>query len=389
MAVTSPYVIITTMKRLDRYLVREMVVPFLIGQAAVVLMLTGTVLYNNADTFLNSNVPAAGVVKIAFYFAPYLVNLTMPVAMALAASLMVSRLTRDTEITAMRAAGISLKRIFFPVFIVGIAVSLGDIYFGEKVVPWATQRFEQTLNDLSRSVRFLVPQERQVVQSPDKKLSAYVGRIEYTGSGNRARLHDILIVASTNIGPYRGGSEESPTIVNAPLADYNDGIWYLHDPIVHIYGKHGLDETHLRPGWMQVNFRLAERTFNALYLQMPLYSNTSSSSAQELYTRIVQQRKSGSVNKRDLLDFHFKLSVPFSCAVFALACPPLSLRFARAGNFMGVLLSIILVFVYWNALLAAKILGTKYADVVPPVAAAWGQNLVFASLGAYYLWRQE
>ena len=73
------------MKRLDRYLAREMIVPFLIGQGAVVLMLTGTVLYNNADTFLNNEIPALAVVKIAFYFLPYLINLTMPVAMAIAA----------------------------------------------------------------------------------------------------------------------------------------------------------------------------------------------------------------------------------------------------------------------------------------------------------------
>ena len=52
------------MKRLDRYLVREMVVPFLIGQCAVVLMLTGTVLYNNSATFLDYGIPAMGVVKI-------------------------------------------------------------------------------------------------------------------------------------------------------------------------------------------------------------------------------------------------------------------------------------------------------------------------------------
>ena len=68
--------------RLDRYIVREMVVPFLIGQAAVTMMLTGTVLYNNADTFLNFGIPALGIVKIAFYFLPYLISLTMPIAMA-------------------------------------------------------------------------------------------------------------------------------------------------------------------------------------------------------------------------------------------------------------------------------------------------------------------
>jgi lipopolysaccharide export system permease protein len=67
------------MKKLDRYLLREMIVPFLIGQGAVVLMLTGTVLYNNADSFLNYGIPASGVIKIALYFMPYLMNLTMPV----------------------------------------------------------------------------------------------------------------------------------------------------------------------------------------------------------------------------------------------------------------------------------------------------------------------
>src|SRR5437016_7300067 len=163
-----------------------MVVPFLIGQGAVVLMLTGTVLYNNADQFLNFHIPALGIVKVAFFFLPYLVNLTMPVAMAIAASLAVSRLARDSEITVMRAAGISLKRIFLPVFVVGLLVSIADFYFGERVVPWSTRAFERTMGDLSRSVGFLMPAQQQVVQSPDKKLTAYVGRITLKSSSNQA-----------------------------------------------------------------------------------------------------------------------------------------------------------------------------------------------------------
>src|SRR5205085_10345656 len=151
-----------------------MVIPFLIGQGAVVLMLTGTVLYNNADQFLNFHIPAVGIVKVAFFFLPYLINLTMPVAMAIAASLAVSRLARDSEITVMRAAGISLKRIFLPVFIVGFLLSIGDFYFAERVVPWSNQKYEETMSQLSRELRFLVPQERQVVQSTDKRYTAYV-----------------------------------------------------------------------------------------------------------------------------------------------------------------------------------------------------------------------
>lgn len=368
------------MKRLDRYMVREMIVPFLIGQGAVVLMLTGTVLYNNADTFLNNEVPAPAIAKIAYYFLPYLVNLTMPVAMAIAASLAVSRLARDSEITVMRAAGVSLKRIFLPVFIVGILASVGDFYFGERVVPWANQQFERTMTSLSFSKGFR-PQAGQVVQSPDQRFAASIGGIETHKDGS-ARLTNVLVMEGGLYG-------KPPVVTTAPSADYKNGLWLLHDAQVRYYSADGKQEKFIAAREAQVNFRLAERTFNTIYLQLPLYSSAATKTFADLAHEVALQRKMRSVNKQTLLEYYFKLSVPFSCLVFAIACPPLALRFARAGNFMGVLLSIVLVFVYWNTLLAAKIVGSKYPDILPPLVAGWGQNVVFSLVGLYFLWRGE
>src|SRR4051812_31326893 len=82
------------MKLIDRSLLREMVVPFLIGQAAIVLMLIGSVLYNNATILLMNRVPLEYVAKLILYFLPFLIHMTMPVAMAVGASLAVSRLGR-------------------------------------------------------------------------------------------------------------------------------------------------------------------------------------------------------------------------------------------------------------------------------------------------------
>lgn len=376
------------MKRLDRYIVREMVVPFLIGQGAVVFMLVGTVLYNNADTFLNYKIPALGVTKIAFYFLPYLINLTMPVAIALAASLTVSRLSRDTEVTAMRAAGISLKRIFLPIFVIGLLLSIGDFYFGERVVPWSNRNYERTMSELSRNIGFLVPQEKQAIVSPDRRLIAYIGRMELLRGGDQARLYDINILMHTQ-SPT---NEDRLTVILADKADYNEGIWTLHDAKTHHYEKGGLEEIFVRSQSkpILINLRIPEKTFDLIPLQLPLYSSSSAvRSFHDLSVEIARQRKAGYVNPFDVLEYHFKLSVPFSCLVFAIACPPLALRFARAGNFMGVLLSIILVFVYWNTLLAAKILGARYPNIIPPPVAAWGQNVVFATIGFYFLWRGE
>ncbi len=366
--------------RVDRYLLREMAVPFLIGQGAVVVMLTGTVLYNNAETFLNYHIPAAAIGKIAVLFLPYLVNLTMPVATAIAASLAVSRLARDSEITVMRGAGLSLKRVFRWIFIVGFLLSLFDIALGEMIVPWANARYERTLTDLSRTIRFLAPQAEVPAQSPDRRVTVHVGRMELMERG--AKMSDVTLILQGN----RPGAR---TIVLARDADYDEGKWVLHNARIHEYAENGFRERYTESPRMEVDFRLSERLFNLIALQLPLYSPDSARMGiRELASRVWDQRRYG-VNQRDLLELHFKLSVPFSCLVFALVCPPMSLRFARAGSFMGVLLSIVLVFVYWNTLLAARIVGATYPEVVPPAVAGWGQNVVFSVLGLFALWRGE
>ncbi len=371
---------IASMKLVDRAVAREMVVPFLIGQAAVVLMLTGTVLYNNADTFLSFNIPAAGIAKIAFYFMPYLVGLTMPVATAIGASLAVSRLSRDAEITVMRAAGISLRRIFASIFVTGIVMSVAAFAFGEKVVPWANRQYERTMTELSRGVRFLSPREGQVVQSADRRYTVYVGRISQLRG--KSRLHDVTLL----VRPPEG---RLPTVMQAETADYADGRWTLHDARIHVYEDHGDREVFTRSRTLHLDFRLPERMFNMISLQLPLYSSAASIPFRDLASRIAFQRQTGYVNPQDLLDLHFKLSVPLSCLVFALVCPPLAMRFARAGGFMGVLLSIILVFVYWNTMLAARIIGSRFPEVLPPIAAAWGQNGIFTLIGLWFLRKSE
>jgi lipopolysaccharide export LptBFGC system permease protein LptF len=71
--------------------------------------------------------------------------------------------------------------------------------------------------------------------------------------------------------------------------------------------------------------------------------------------------------------------MPLSCFIFALLSAPLSLRFARAGGFWGILLSIVLGFLFYNTIFLGKILGAN--QVIPPVLAGWMHDIVFGALG--------
>jgi lipopolysaccharide export system permease protein len=216
------------MKLLDRYILREMVVPFLIGQCAIVLMLTGTVLYNNANVLLQNQVPVVYVVRMVIFFLPFLVHMTMPVAMAVAASLAISRLGRDSEITVLRASGYSLRRIFRPIFLTGLLVSIADFYFGEYIVPPSVQRFDDVVAEMITHVPRLSPVSGQYIVSTDQSYVLYVKSM--IPKPGYIDLYGVQIVASPKI--IYGGDSAIPVVVDAEHGRFENGKWTLERPTI-------------------------------------------------------------------------------------------------------------------------------------------------------------
>jgi lipopolysaccharide export system permease protein len=379
------------MKILTRYLLREMVVPFLIGQAAIVMMLTGSVLYNNANLFLQYQIPVAYVIRLALYFIPFLIHMTMPVAMAVAASLAVSRLSRDSEITVMRASGVSLVRIFMPIYITGLIVSIGDFYFGEYIIPPTILRYQTVIGELPAQISSrLTPPAGQYIVSSDQRY--VIGVRSMIPKPGYIELHGVQLVAGFKL--FDG--DAMPTVVSADSGRYENGNWIMDNAMVYSYDLNDPQKYHrVQVDHITYPIPVDPQAFQTGFnLQMPM--GQLATSADSTFTKIGEELKTERLRKRvdpqRLLDYHFKLSVPFSCLVMALCCPPIALRFGRGGGFMGTLLSICLVFVYWNTLLLSRILGTpgpSSPPLLPAEVAAWSQNVIFVLLGLYVLRKSE
>jgi lipopolysaccharide export LptBFGC system permease protein LptF len=378
------------MKILTRYLLREMVVPFCIGQAAIVMMLTGSVLYNNATLFLQFQVPVADVVRLALYFIPFLIHMTMPVAMAVAASLAVSRLSRDSEITVMRASGVSLVRIFMPIFVTGLVVSLADFAFGEYVIPATIVRYQAVQSSIPMHLNRLTPPAGQYIVSNDQRY--VIGVRTMIPRQGYIELQKVQIIAGFKL--FDG--DTLPIVISSDTGRYQNGNWIMDNAMVYSYDLSDYKKFS-RSISKSLTFPIAvdpQAFQNGFLLQMPM--GQLASSADRTFARLgaelKSQRAHGSVDPQLLLDYNFKLSIPFSCLVMALCCPPIALRFGRGGGFMGTLLSICLVFVYWNTLLLSRILGTPNPGGPPLLAApvaAWSQNVIFVLLGLILLRRSE
>lgn len=375
---------------LARYLIREMTVPFLIGQAAIVLLLTGSVLYNNAQVFLQFQVPVIYVVRIAFYFIPFLVHMTMPVAMAVGSSLAISRMSRDSEITVMRASGISLIRIFLPIFVLGFAISIFDFYFGEWIVPASIVRYEQTLGELITHISSIAPPAGGAVVSLDQRY--VIGVRAMVQKQGYIELYGIEINSNVAVN----GSQR-PFIAVAKQGEFRNGVWTLYNPFVINYDlDHPDSPLFSAPPLVRYTIPVDPQAFQSSFLlQMPMGQLASSStlSFSQIGEQLKKDREMHIQNNSLLLDYYFKLSIPFSCLVMALCCPPMALKFGKTGGFGGTLVAICLVFVYWNTLLLARILGTQGPQgnpaILPPLAAAWSQNIIFSIFGIFMTRRSE
>jgi lipopolysaccharide export LptBFGC system permease protein LptF len=83
----------------------------------------------------------------------------------------------------------------------------------------------------------------------------------------------------------------------------------------------------------------------------------------------------------------FRYSIPLACLVFVLLAAPLADRWAHRGAFVGILIAVLIVFLYngvrsWG-------LAFGMAGAMNPVLAAWMQNLIFGGLGIWLMWRHR
>jgi lipopolysaccharide export LptBFGC system permease protein LptF len=199
---------------------------------------------------------------------------------------------------------------------------------------------------------------------------ASLGMVRKSESGG-VEIEDILIFQK----PKRG----EDWVVQAPKATYDDGLLQLFDAtVIKISGIH---TQFLYPKVWEINLRMSLDDFFGV--RAP-----DSMSISELRSNIDKWRAEGQDVRAVEIVFHNKLAVPAACAIFAVFAPVVAFYFSRGGAFVGVLISIFIVFLYYNLwILTSQVLAKGW--ILPPVLGAWLPNILFAIAGVVALWRAD
>lgn len=357
------------LKTVDRYVLKELIVPFLIGTLSVVLMFQANMLIFQLKTFSISAVPPEALMKLIIQKTPYFLNMTLPVGMSLAASLAISRLTRESELTAIRSAGARILRVCMPIMGFGIFVALGNFMLVERVMPKTEAEARQLQTQLA--ILGAAPEFKSNVVINLRNYAANIGSVS-SAKDNTLQLNRILLFERPRVGEV--------VVISAETGTYRDGIWNIPGAIVwHVTGS---TLTKMETG---KDVMINEPTTVENFFATP---QAEEQTAEQLLKAIDEGKRAGWDTTRLQVAYHVRFAIPASCIIFALVAPVFAVWFARSGGFFGVLLSIILVFLYYNAhIISTEILGRN--GWVSPWLAAWLPNLIFVAFGVLGIRRLE
>jgi lipopolysaccharide export system permease protein len=356
------------MKKLDVYMIRELIVPFLIGTFAVVLMFQANEYIALAKLFNLDNIPKKAVFQFILYLTPSYMNLTLPVGMALASSLAMSRIARESELTAFRAAGARVMRVIAPIAAFGVLVSIGNFYLVERVIPQATK----AANRIGYTIGVLG-------MAPNVKTNAFLTLRQYAANfefveraGDDLRIRGVTLIEHPE--------PDVIALTSAKTAVYHNGQWSFHDAYFRLIK--GLQVQIFHP---TSDFVINESIVTGDLFAPPMAEEMT---IPELLASIKDGKKVGS-NTQDLqVKLHNKFGVPAACLIFAVIGPIFAIYFSRSGGFVGVFLSMVLVMVYYNAWVISTQILSKIPQM-PAWLAAWLPNILFLIAGIFLIRRLE
>jgi lipopolysaccharide export system permease protein len=348
---------------LDKYLVKKFIINLAFSISAFVIIFLVVDLIENIDKFIDRDAAAYQVLVYYGYFIPYIINLTLPVSMLLATLFSLGSMSQHNEIVAQKSSGISLYRIFRPLFILSFFISIGAGFFSEFVVPWTNQaRLDLYRYDIQKHPKNKGSRRNDIYLQDrgDRKISIAF----FDGSKNEGKKISLQ---------YFDGRRLVRRI-DAEKFNWVDQHWVLHNVSERIFTDSVLS--------VQKNIKTIQTdlTFKPASL-LELQKQPEEMSYLELQNFVNEMTQIGAEVRKWIVELYLKISYPFANFVIVLFGAPIAARKRRSGTAVGIGISLLICFIYFLFIRMGQVMG--HQGTLEPWLGAWLGNIIFGIGGVY------
>lgn len=361
-------------RTLDRYVIRQVLPPFLIGLLVFTFILEIPPLADVAEKLIAKGVSWSVIGRIMATLLPQALGVTIPMSLLLGLLVAFGRLSGDREWVALQACGVSLYRVLQPVAVLSVIAWAATSYILMEAVPSANQTFREiTYNIVAARAEGEVKPRVFFEDFPNTVL--YVRDVRPGGG-----WADVFVADTT---------QPSEPVVY--LARRGHMVLDRTERRVEMALEQGSRHSAKisQPDTYEV------QRFDRLVLSLDPESVFPRSGPQkgdremripELRARVEELRGQGLSPHGPIMEIHAKFSIPVACLVFALIGLALGLTNRRDGKLASFVLGIAVIFVYYVIMWTSQSLAK--GQLLPARLAMWVPNILLGGAGlALFLWR--
>src|SRR6476619_4381567 len=358
-----------------RYILKEVLWHGLIGASVFTFVIFMRELTRILEAVVRNSAPLPSVAEIFFLTLPAALKVTIPMGVLVGILLVLSRMAVDSEVTAMRASGVSVRKFLKIISLFGVAAWILALINTVVVEPRSAAALASLQNKLAATQISFEVQPHVFYEG----FRNHVLYVEDVSSASGAAVWKNVFDADISAPGAPKITIAKEAIVSASGTD-----------TIRLHLING--ETH------DTNFRTPDQytitTFQETDIaisQPPIPKPAQDAvpvaqlSTRELYRQKYNPNKEFA--RWYWIEFNRRLALPTACLVLVLIGIPLGLSAKKGGKGAGFVLTIVLVFIYYFV----STIGVSLArgEKMSPVLGVWMANIVFGLIGVVLLSRTD
>ena len=367
---------------LNFYIIKNFITKFTFILVGFILLFFIVDIIGNIDKFIESSLSQKEIFKYSILSIPSFVSIALPMTTLLSCIFTIGQLQKNHELTAIKASGISLKKVSSILIVLGICISGISFIFDNTIVS-QTMKEKEIINvkmtNSSHNAKENARPSHIIVENDTKKLL----HIEnYDFLNNKA--------TGVKIQPLNSIFQE---MKKNKFLEYQleiDSMIYIKNIVK--------DNNTFRHGWIRKGLTLRESQDYMISRPLPndtvfFYTEDKSFFTEEDLNSLLpnskelnywELKKLSSKRPEEIklqVDYNFKLAFSFTSIIMILFGIGLSIKNPRTNYTTGIGLGIIVIFLYYLGIKFGQSLG--YSKALSPFASVWIINFIFLSSGVW------
>jgi lipopolysaccharide export system permease protein len=371
------------MRLLDRYLLRELLIPLGYCLCGFLIILIAFDLVFQLHVYQENRLLVSDVAELYVVKIPDMLVFMLPIVLLLALLYALTNHARHHEITAIRAAGVGLWRLCSPYLIVGFLLSLAAFAMNEL---WVPDSADKQVQIMSRHQGNKDPVNKNIVtnfvfQNSRDGHIWQIGKIDFSSPACAMTAIKLLYTDSgTNLW------------IIAEHAERLNDTWVFYNVDEYDATKAGaqpdpvLQTNELVKPFSETPDQIKREVKFASRYNKPSIDSMEIPIAEILdYLNLHPHDLSAQKKRLLYTQLYGRLASPWTCLVVVLIAIPFGAASGRRNVFVGVAGSIVICFVYFVLLKLGLAMGT--GGYLPPWMAAWLPNISFGIAGFWMILR--